>query len=89
MPLILNNIAFTSSAAREALLAMAEATTRRSDRSDPMPNKGWTEVAWHSHETEVASSVIAIAGATTWNRREVLTGRITGPRLSSSANSLS
>jgi AhpD family alkylhydroperoxidase len=54
--------------AEKAALALTEAATRLSDRSDPVPDEVWNEAARHYAEPELAALVAQIALINTWNR---------------------
>lgn len=54
-----------------AALALAEAVTRLSDRSDPVPNDVWEEAACHYDERQLAALVIWIATTNWFNRINV------------------
>jgi AhpD family alkylhydroperoxidase len=64
--------------AERAALALTEAVTRLSDRSDPVPDAIWDEAARHYDEAGLAVLVLAIAMANVWNRLNVATGQIAG-----------
>jgi AhpD family alkylhydroperoxidase len=66
------------SEAERAALALAEATTRISDRPDPVPDDVWDEVARHYDEPARASLVLNIALINFWNRTNVATRQIPG-----------
>ncbi len=57
--------------AERAALALAEAVTRLSDRSDPVPDGIWEEAANHYDEEAVAALVVSLAGINAWNRLNV------------------
>ena len=65
-------------ASERAALALAEAATRLSDRSDPVPDDVWKEAAAHFPEAALAALVTAIALANVWNRLNVPTRQVTG-----------
>lgn len=65
--------------AERAALALTEALTRISDRSDPVPDEIWSEAARHYDEPMLAALVLAIATINVWNRLNVATRQITGP----------
>lgn len=65
-------------AAERAALALAEAMTRLSDRSDPVPDDIWNAAAQHFNERELAGLVLAIATINVWNRLNVATRQIAG-----------
>jgi AhpD family alkylhydroperoxidase len=71
-------------AAERAALALTEAATRLSDRSDPVPDDIWNEAAQHYNEEELAGLLIAIAAINVWNRLNVATRQVAG-RLPASA----
>jgi AhpD family alkylhydroperoxidase len=60
-------------AAERAALALAEAETRLSDRSDPVPDSVWDEAAHHFQERELAFLVLGIATQNLYNRINVTT----------------
>jgi AhpD family alkylhydroperoxidase len=60
-------------AAERAALALAEAETRLSDRSDPVPDAVWDEAARHFQERELAFLVLGIATQNLYNRINVTT----------------
>jgi AhpD family alkylhydroperoxidase len=64
--------------AERAALALTEATTRLSDREDPVPDAVWNEAARHYSEAELASLVLAIAIINVFNRVNVATRQIAG-----------
>jgi AhpD family alkylhydroperoxidase len=59
--------------AERAALALAEAATRLSDRSDPVPDEVWDEAARHYDEKALASLVLWIATSNLFNRINVPT----------------
>jgi AhpD family alkylhydroperoxidase len=61
-----------------AALALTEAMTRLSDRSDPVPDEVWEEASRHFDEQELASLVMAIANINVWNRLNVATRQQVG-----------
>jgi AhpD family alkylhydroperoxidase len=61
-----------------AALALAEAVTRLSDRTDPVPDEIWKRAARHYDERALAALLIAIATVNVWNRLNVATGQIAG-----------
>jgi len=65
-------------AAERAALAVTEAATRLSDRSDPVPDEIWDEAARHFDERELAALTIEIAGINAWNRLNVTTAQPAG-----------
>lgn len=64
--------------AERAALALTEAVTRLSDRSDPVPDDIWEEAARHYDEADLALLVLAIANINLWNRLNVATRQIAG-----------
>jgi AhpD family alkylhydroperoxidase len=61
-----------------AALALTEAVTRLSDRSDPVPDEIWDEAARHYDEGQLATLVLAIANINVWNRLNVATRQVAG-----------
>jgi AhpD family alkylhydroperoxidase len=64
--------------AERAALALAEAATRLSDRSDPVPDEIWAEAARHYTEQELAALVLRIATANLFNRLNATTKQVAG-----------
>jgi len=64
--------------AERAALALTEAVTRLSDRSDPVPDEVWNEAARHYDEQALAGLVLAIATINVWNRVNVATRQVAG-----------
>jgi alkylhydroperoxidase family enzyme len=64
--------------AERAALALTEAATRISDRSDPVPDDVWSEAARHYDEPALASLVMSIALINFWNRVNVTTRQMAG-----------
>jgi AhpD family alkylhydroperoxidase len=64
--------------AERAALALTEAMTRLSDRSDPVPDDIWHEAELHYDEQALAALVIAIATINVWNRLNVTTRQVAG-----------
>ena len=64
--------------AERAALALSEAATRISDRTDPVPDEIWHEATRHYDETELAALVLAIANINVWNRLNVTTRQVAG-----------
>jgi AhpD family alkylhydroperoxidase len=62
--------------AERAALALTEAVTRLSDRTDPVPDKIWEAAARHYDEPALAALVIAIATINAWNRLNVATRQV-------------
>jgi AhpD family alkylhydroperoxidase len=69
--------------AERAALALAEAVTRLSDRSDPVPDNIWDEAARHYDERALAALILHIALTNVWNRLNVTTRQIAGEWLKS------
>jgi AhpD family alkylhydroperoxidase len=57
--------------AERAALALTEALTRISDRTDPVPDAIWNEADKQFDQTELASLILAIATINVWNRLNV------------------
>jgi alkylhydroperoxidase family enzyme len=57
--------------AERAALALAEAATRLSDRTDPVPNEVFKEAARHYDEPPLSALIIEIALINFWNRLTV------------------
>ncbi len=64
--------------AERAALALTEAATRLSDRSDPVPDDVWKEAARHYSDEALAALVLAIASINVWNRLNVTTKQVAG-----------
>jgi len=64
--------------AERAALALAEAATRLSDRSDAVPDDIWNEAARHYDEPALGALVVSIALINFWNRINVTTRQIAG-----------
>jgi AhpD family alkylhydroperoxidase len=64
--------------AERAALALAEAVTRLSERSDPVPDDVWEEAARQFDEETLAALVVAIANINMWNRLDVATRQVAG-----------
>src|SRR5262245_23204541 len=64
--------------AERAALALAEAVTRLSDRTDPVPDHIWAEAAKHYDERALSGLVLSIATANLFNRLNVTTRQIAG-----------
>jgi AhpD family alkylhydroperoxidase len=65
-------------AAERAALALAEASTRLSDRADPVPDDVWEEAARHFEPPALAALVVEIALTNFWNRTTVPTRQVPG-----------
>jgi AhpD family alkylhydroperoxidase len=61
-----------------AALALTEAMTRMSDRSDPVPDDVWEQAAAQYDEQALAGLVLAIASINVWNRLNVATRQVAG-----------
>ncbi|MCX5342454.1 carboxymuconolactone decarboxylase family protein [Streptomyces atratus] len=59
--------------AERAALALAEASTRLSDRSDPVPDEIWNAAADHFTEKELSALVLSIGLTNLFNRINVTT----------------
>lgn len=66
------------SAAERAVLALAEAATRLSDRSDAVPDEVWKEAARHYDETQLGALVMSIGMINLWNRLNATTHQVGG-----------
>ena len=64
--------------AERAALALTEAVTRLSDRSDPVPDDIWNEASRHYDEQGLAALLLAIATVNVWNRLNVATRQVAG-----------
>ena len=64
--------------AERAALALAEAVTRLSDRSDAVPDVVWAEAARHYDEPALAALVLHIAVTNFFNRLNVTTRQLPG-----------
>jgi AhpD family alkylhydroperoxidase len=64
--------------AERAALALTEAVTRLSDRSDPVPDEIWKEAARHYDDSALAALVLWIATTNVWNRLNVATEQLAG-----------
>jgi AhpD family alkylhydroperoxidase len=61
-----------------AALALTEAVTRLSDRSDPVPDEIWQEATHHYDEPALAGLILSIAMTNVWNRLNVTTRQVAG-----------
>lgn len=68
--------------AERAALALAEAATRISDRSDPVPDEVWEQATEHYDEQALAALVIEIASINAWNRINVTIRQVIGSQSS-------
>jgi AhpD family alkylhydroperoxidase len=64
--------------AERAALALTEAVTRLSDRSDPVPDEIWDEAARHYDERGLAALLLMIATTNVFNRLNVATRQVAG-----------
>lgn len=64
--------------AERAALALGEAVTRLSDRTDPVPDAIWEEAARHYDERALAALILSIATTNVFNRINVTTRQIAG-----------
>jgi len=64
--------------AERAALALTEATTRVSDRADPVPDDVWEESKRHYDEAALAALVLNIALINFWNRTNIPTRQVAG-----------
>lgn len=64
--------------AERAALALAEAVTRLSDRTDPVPDEIWNEAARHYGEPELAALILTIGMTNLWSRLNVTTRQPAG-----------
>ena len=62
--------------AERAALALTEAVTRLSDRTDPVPDEIWDEAARHYDEKGLAALVLWIADVNVFNRVNVATRQV-------------
>jgi alkylhydroperoxidase family enzyme len=69
-------------AAERAALALSEAVTRISDRSDPVSDEIWDEAAKHYDEPALAALVLWIATSNLYNRLNVATRQPAGASMS-------
>jgi AhpD family alkylhydroperoxidase len=70
--------AFYFTDAERAALALAEAVTRLSDRSDPVPEEIWNEATLHYDEKALAALILWIATTNLFNRINVTTKQVAG-----------
>ena len=64
--------------AERAAFALAEATTRLSDRADAVTDEVWQEASRHFNEPALSALVLTIALANLWNRLNAATRQIGG-----------
>ena len=65
-------------APERAALALTEAVTRLSDRSDPVPDEVWNEAKLHYNDPQLAAILLHVAMTNVWNRLNVATRQIAG-----------
>jgi AhpD family alkylhydroperoxidase len=64
--------------AERAALALAEAVTRLSDRSDPIPEEIWNQATLHYDEKALAELILWIATTNLFNRINATTKQVAG-----------
>jgi AhpD family alkylhydroperoxidase len=64
--------------AERAALALTEAATRLSDRSDPVPDEVWNAAAEHYNEQQLGSLVLMIGLTNLFNRVNATTKQLAG-----------
>ena len=64
--------------AERAALALTEAVTRLSDRTDPVPDEIWDEATKHYDEKQMAALVLWIATVNVYNRVNISTRQVPG-----------
>jgi AhpD family alkylhydroperoxidase len=64
--------------AERAALALAEAVTRLSDATDPVPDGVWGEAARHYDDRALAALILSIATTNVFNRLNVTTRQVAG-----------
>jgi AhpD family alkylhydroperoxidase len=64
--------------AERAALALTEAVTRLSDRTDPVPDRIWDEATKHYDERGLAALILTIATTNVFNRLNVTTRQVAG-----------
>jgi AhpD family alkylhydroperoxidase len=64
--------------AERAALALTEAVTRLSDRTDPVPDEIWADAAKHYDERALATLILSIATTNVFNRLNVATRQVAG-----------
>jgi AhpD family alkylhydroperoxidase len=64
--------------AERAALALTEAVTRLSDRSEPVPDEVFDEAAKHYDEQQLAGLILSIGQINLWNRINVTTRQVAG-----------
>lgn len=64
--------------AERAALALTEAVTRLSDKSDAVPDDVYEEAAAHYDEQQLGGLLLSIAAINVWNRLNVSTQQVAG-----------
>jgi AhpD family alkylhydroperoxidase len=64
--------------AERAALALTEAVTRLSDRTDAVPDEIWEEASRHYDERALAALILSIATTNIFNRLNVTTRQVAG-----------
>jgi AhpD family alkylhydroperoxidase len=64
--------------AERAALALAEAMTRLSDRTDPVPDDVWADAAKHYDEKALSALLVSISLINVWNRLNVAVKQVAG-----------
>jgi AhpD family alkylhydroperoxidase len=64
--------------AERAALALGEAVTRLSERTDPVPDQVWDEAAKHFDERALAALILMIATTNLYNRLNLTTRQVAG-----------
>jgi AhpD family alkylhydroperoxidase len=64
--------------AERAALALTEAVTRLSDRTDPVPDGIWDEATRHYDEQALAALILTVATTNVFNRLNVSTRQVAG-----------
>ncbi|MGW7363274.1 carboxymuconolactone decarboxylase family protein [Streptomyces sp. NPDC054841] len=64
--------------AERAALALTEAATRLSDRSDPVPDAVWDDAADHYDEQQLAAIILMIGTTNLFNRLNATTRQVAG-----------
>lgn len=64
--------------AERAALALAEASTRLSDRSNPVPDEIWEAATAHYNEQELAAIILMIATTNFFNRLNITIKELAG-----------
>jgi AhpD family alkylhydroperoxidase len=64
--------------AERAALALAEALTRLSDKSDPVPDEIYDEATKYYDDQQLAGLILSIASVNVWNRTNIATRQLAG-----------